>query len=143
MTLTGADVKARLQEAAGAIVRLRVTGHLRPTGYRSSMPGCVRDAVESYGYGLVKTRPAPPSPREIDRMDEAFGWLPLIADEDQRRLVLARAFRVRWATLRTRFGMLSVRRLHQLHDKGIAEIVLALNRPVAKRRRLLAEQSRG
>jgi len=61
-------------------------------------------------------------------MDESFEWLTLISDIDQRRLILARAFRTRWAALRPRFGMLSIRRLQQLHDKGIAEITLKLNR---------------
>ncbi|MCP4328386.1 MAG: hypothetical protein GY791_08120 [Alphaproteobacteria bacterium] len=122
------EVVVRLREAAETIARLRAGPNLRPAGYRSSMPDYVRDAVESYGYDRAESRPAIPSPREIDRMDEAFGWLPLIEDRDQRRLVLARAFRVRWAALRPRFGMLSIRRLRQLHDKGIADIVLAIER---------------
>ncbi len=124
---TSKQVKERLRDAAHTIRRLRSGPNLWPAGYRSSMPDYVRDAVESYGYGTATVRPAIPSPREIDEMDEAFGWLPMIADNDQRRLVLARAFGVRWAVLRTRFGMRSMRRLQQLHDKGLAEITLTLN----------------
>ena len=134
VTWTSRKVKERLRDAAQTIRRLRSGPNLRPAGFRSSLPDYVKEAVESYGYSTTTVRPAIPSPREIDQMDEAFDWLPMIADSDQRRLVLARAFGVRWAVLRTRFDMRSIRRLQQLHDKGLAEIALTLNRRTPMRR---------
>ena len=103
-----AAIEDRLIEAARTMRRLALTPRDRPMDYVSAWPAVVQTVWEA---GLdpdgkpVKPRPVKiaPSPQHIDRMNEAIEWLFALPAE-QRRLVWARAMRVRWKQLEFEFG---------------------------------------
>lgn len=78
-------VERRLLEAGRTLWKMR--GRVGPVGYRSNMPDVVQDFWEVYGQHEVVARQPIPSPAEIGRMDEAFGWLSLVKDPRHRRVV--------------------------------------------------------
>ena len=71
MTLSAAEIIARLEEAGATLLAL----------------------IEAYGWDSVRIRPAIPAADKIDRMDEAMGWLTLIPRNRYvlRRIVGARS----------------------------------------------------
>ena len=125
-------VKGRLREAAQTQQALRLKRHSFPDGYTSVWPQVIHDTVEAYGwegdpwglYGLRQPRLANPSPAKIDRMDEVLGWL-LWLDGQARRLVWARACRIKWRYLE-RARKLSRQTLTKQHDEALAIILLRL-----------------
>src|SRR3954468_13556845 len=70
------EIEARLEHAGGTLLALPATG-CRLAGYRCGMPPIVREFAQFYGWDQPRLRPAAPSPEDIDRMDEALGWLAL------------------------------------------------------------------
>lgn len=81
----------RLEEAGRTLLALPMTGY--STRLRSSALDIVRGAAEAYGWSEKRLRPPVPSGATIDRMDESYGWLRLIAEEKYvlRRIVGARS----------------------------------------------------
>jgi hypothetical protein len=83
-------VNARLDEAGRTLLSLPGSGF----SPRMSAGGMdvVRSAIEAYGWSEIPIKPAVPSSRKIDAMDEALKWLRLIADDRYvlRRIVGAR-----------------------------------------------------
>lgn len=69
---TDNEIVCRIREAGDTVRRLpRPRG---PAGYSSGWPDVVRDVRDAYGYTPSQIRPAAPTPRAIDRMDEVFTW---------------------------------------------------------------------
>lgn len=100
MTWTATLVEERLREAAATLRHLPAD---RPRGFRSAMPAPVRSAQEAYGWHETRVRPAPPSPGAVDRLDEVLGWMGWL-DEDQIRVLWARANGVPWRPICRRLG---------------------------------------
>lgn len=82
------EVVNRLREAGDTVRRLpKPRG---PAAYGSGWPDVVRDAREAYGYTEGRIRPAAPTPRSIDRLDEVFGWFTYLEDRrDEMRAMWA------------------------------------------------------
>ena len=145
---TEAEIKTRLAEAADVMKRLRAAKYTTPPGYVSSWPEVARDTWEALRLDHAAGRPAPPHGQEIDRMDEALGWIERIGDDweidrlvrrhrhrradaeraaiDRRRIVWARACRVSWRRLEDRDGR-SRTTLHKIQRDGLAAIGRYLN----------------
>lgn len=100
MTWTVTLVEERLREAAET---LRMLPAERPRGLRSAMPAPIRSAQEAYGWQEARVRPAPPSAAAIDRLDEVLSWMAWL-DEEQIRVVWARANNAPWRPLCERLG---------------------------------------
>ncbi|WP_288039041.1 DUF6362 family protein [Acidiphilium sp.] len=84
-------IASRLEAAGSCLLALPERGyspHLRITRYE-----VVRSALDAYGWEASRIRPPHPSGAEIDRMDEALGWLAAIPEERfvLRRILGARA----------------------------------------------------
>jgi Domain of unknown function (DUF6362) len=81
----------RLEEAGATLLALPGSGW--STRLRSASLEIVRSALESYGWGQTRVRPAAPSAEKISRMDEAMSWIPLIPLDRYvlRRIVGARS----------------------------------------------------
>jgi hypothetical protein len=62
-----------------------------PRSPQSGWPAYATDALEAYGYTNERLRPAIPSKREIDLMDEILGLAALVRDDKHRRIVQCRA----------------------------------------------------
>ena len=83
-------VISRLEEAGATLLTIPAAG---PSPRMSiGALDCVRSAIEAYGWTEAAIRPAIPSARHIDEMDEALTWLQLIPNARHvlRRIVGAR-----------------------------------------------------
>lgn len=104
MTITPREIEDRLEEAALTLRRLPAPQGSGPKGYGNSWPEFVRDARHAYGYHEARMRVIP-NAGEIARMEETIGWLLLISDPDDRRIVWMRAEGWRWKPICWRFGV--------------------------------------
>lgn len=111
---TGAEVSVRLYEAVNTLQRLPMPRGGMPAVSRSGHPDVVRDAVEAYGYELARTRPAAPSPRAIERMEEALGWLLWV--EGRERIALFVTSFARWDEAKGEWRPISLRKAGRLMD---------------------------
>lgn len=93
MALTPREIEDRFEEAALTLRRLPTKDG--PRRYGSSWPEFVRDARHAYGYHDVRIRIVP-SAAEIQRMEEVLGWMKLIDDPVDRRIVWMRAENYPW-----------------------------------------------
>ena len=124
----------RLEEAGATLLALPGTG--RSTRIRSSSIEIVRTALEAYGWGAERVRPAVPSADKIDRMDEAMAWIAFIQDNRYvlRRVVGARSLvhpvtdrhLYSWRRLGAALGA-DHKAVQRWHGQGIAMIVAALH----------------
>ena len=92
-------VAERLEEAANT---LRNLPDKRIQGYRSSWPDTIPDWTE-YGWTKARVRRFPPTPDQIDRMDEVMNWLRWLSREEACLLWL-RAERIPWKLILRRIG---------------------------------------
>jgi len=117
-----------------------------PRGYKSNWPSFAQDASVAYGYTAERLRPAMPSGKEIQLMDEILLLPGLVNDITQRRIVNSRAL-VRpvanthlysWSKLAHMLGM-DRRKVVRLYLSGINEIIDRVPQPQAYtiRQRLL------
>ena len=90
---SSATVEAALYRAGRALLALDV-GTVWPSGFRSSMPEMLREAIVAYGHVRATFRVSPPSSSEISAMDQACSWLGLLPGDKHgvilRRVVGAR-----------------------------------------------------
>lgn len=93
--ITPREIEDRFEEAALTLRRLPNPPGSGARGFGSSWPEYVRDARQAYGYHQARMRVIP-SPRDVQRMDEALAWLALIPNADDRRIVWMRAAGSRW-----------------------------------------------
>jgi hypothetical protein len=127
------DVINRLEEAGATLLALPGTGW--STRLRSSSIEIVRTALEAYGWQTTRVRPAVPPAEQIDRMDEALGWIPLIPHDRYvlRRIVGARSLihpvtnrhLYPWRRLGSALGA-DHKAVQRWHAQGITMIVEAL-----------------
>jgi len=120
--VTAEQIRARFEEAAATLRGLRVGKRDRPEARLSRWPGIVHQAMLAYGWNDARMRPPAPSPEAIDRLDETLSWLWPLAD-DERRLVMARAFRLPWRRIEDLDGR-SERTLRNLHARVLNAIAL-------------------
>jgi hypothetical protein len=126
----------RLEEAGQTLLALPGSGWT--TRLRSTRLDVVRTAIEGYGWerNAGPLRPAVPGAGQIDRMDEALGWIPLIPIDRYvlRRIVGARSLvspmterhLFTWRRLGALLGA-DHKAIQRWHGQGIALIVAALN----------------
>ncbi|MGA3000207.1 MAG: DUF6362 family protein [Acetobacteraceae bacterium] len=124
----------RLEEAGATLLALPGTGW--STRVRSSSIEIVRTALEAYGWGAARIRPAVPSADKIDRMDEAMAWITYIQDSRYvlRRVVGARSLvhpvtdrhLYSWRRLGAALGA-DHKAVQRWHAQGVAIIVAALH----------------
>ena len=99
-----ADLKrfiVALEAAADTLHRLPRKGDEKPAGLRSAWPEMLRASHMAAG-GTRRSGIAHPSPAEITNMEEMIALLWSVTAR-QRQLLWARACRVRWAALQTRY----------------------------------------
>jgi hypothetical protein len=121
--LTADDVKRRFEEAAGVLRAVRLTARDRPQRLSARWPDVVHQAMLAYGWSEARVRPPRPSPAAIDRLDETLSWLWPLAD-DERRLVMARAFRIPWPRIADLDGR-SKPTLRNAHGRALEKIARA------------------
>jgi hypothetical protein len=127
---TEAEVEARLTDAGRVLLALPWAGCF-PCGFRCPWP-----ETET----ALSVRRRPPTPSQIDAMDQAYTWTAHIRDQDERRLVLMRSLVLpasavdkprhvwTWGRLRRTTG-LHADTLQKRWRRGIRHIVFALNAP--------------
>jgi hypothetical protein len=118
-------IKARFEEAAETLRRLRLGARDRPEARLSHWPDVVHQATLAYGWGTSRLRLPAPSPEAIDRLDETLSWLWPLTD-DERRLVMARAFRLPWRRIESLDGRVE-RTLRNVHGRVLRAIATRLN----------------
>lgn len=117
---TVAEIELDLREAGRILKRTPFAKGSHPAELRAAWPDVVREAIDAYGYTKVRCRGGIPSPLELDRMDEAWGWLWHVKGQE-RQIIFARANGISWRTLRAFYG-LSIPNLQMIHAAGIATI---------------------
>ncbi|MTH62149.1 DUF6362 family protein [Paracoccus litorisediminis] len=130
MTLTSALIWERMEAAALTLRRLPNPSGSGARGYGSSWPTVVREAKDAYGYHATRLRVVP-SPTDIQNMDEALGWLSLISDPLDRRIVWMRAEGHRWRAVCHRVGLVR----QTAHRRAIAAVLTIERSLAAKTRR--------
>ena len=115
-------VEERMVEAAEVLSRLPET---RLRGYFGTWPPVVREFRESFGWHETQLRRPRPSPAAIDRMDEAFTWLPWL-DPIDARIVWLRASGEPWKVICWKVGMARTA-AHQHWMFGLCVIAWRLN----------------
>lgn len=107
--ITPRDIEDRLEEAALTLRRLPNPAGSGARGYGSSWPDYVHEAKHAYGYEKARMKVVP-TPREIQRMEDALEWLMLISGEteqaaiENRRIVWMRADGYRWRQICIQIG---------------------------------------
>lgn len=127
MTLTAAQITDRLEAAAITLRRLPNPQGSGPKGYGSAWPVVVQEARHAYGYTEARMRVIP-SAKDIQLMEEAIGWLELLKDPDDRRVLWMRAENHRWRAICHRVGLVR----QTCHRRAIAA-VLTIEKAVASR----------
>ena len=133
--LTVAYVTERLEQAGRTVLALPQAGFT--LGIKSGSPDFVRQVAEAYGWDREQLRPAHPSNKAIDLMDEAYAWLSYIPDSRmlERRIVGIRSL-VHPLTDRHLYPWRKIGTLLNLHHKsvqarhaeGIGDIIAGLIR---------------
>lgn len=77
------NIILRLEDAGRVLMALPMKGHT--TALRTGHPEVVHDINEAYGWQNERPRIPVPSARRVSQMEEAFGWIRLLPD-DQARL---------------------------------------------------------
>ena len=123
----------RLEEAGRTLLTLPSGGY--STRMHVSAWEIVHTALEGYGWGEARVRPAVPEARRITRMDEALAWIALIPRDRYvlRRIVGARALvspvterhLYTWRRLGALLGA-DHKAIQRWHAQGIDMIVTAL-----------------
>jgi hypothetical protein len=129
-----AYVIARLEEAGRTLLAMPHTGP--SPRMRTSVLDVVRSAVEGYGWGEGRLRPASPDSAHVTRMDEALGWISRIPVDRYvlRRIVGARALInpttdrhvYPWRRLGATLGA-DHKAVQRWHAQGILLILASLN----------------
>lgn len=116
--LTTAQITDRLEAAALTLRRLPNPPGSGARGYGSSWPDVVHDAHLAYGYDPAKVRVLP-SPRDIQMMDEAIGWLSYLRHPVDRRILWMRAENHRWRTICYTVGLVR----QTCHRRAVAAVL--------------------
>lgn len=127
MSLTAAQITDRLEAAAITLRRLPNPPGSGPRGYGGSWPDVVQEAKHAYGYNSARVRVIP-SAKDIQLMDEALGWLGLLPDPIDRRILWMRAENHRWRAVCIRVGLVR----QTCHRRAIAA-ALTIEKKLAHR----------
>jgi hypothetical protein len=117
-------IKTRFEEAAETLRALPLNSRDRPEARLSRWPDVVHQAILAYGWTAARVRPPVPSPAAIDRLEETLSWLWPLGDAE-RRLVMARAYRLPWRRIEDLDGR-SERTLRNVHARVLSEIAARL-----------------
>lgn len=123
---------ARLPEDRGIGYAMR-----NGVGYLDERVDLYANAVAAGGWLTVPPKPAPPSAKAIDAMDEPLSWLRLL-DRDQAKLLSEGAIskrgdmanHIKWSRIRKKlpeFGNYSVRTLQRRYEQALRTIVAELS----------------
>lgn len=123
---TVAEIELDLREAGRVLKRTPFAKGSRPAELRAAWPDVVREAIDAYGYTKVRCRGGIPSPLELDRMDEAWGWLWHVKGQE-RQIIFARAIGATWRALQEQLDISHVT-LSKIHKRGISQIAAALEK---------------
>lgn len=125
---------AELQRAGATLAAMAIRD-CWPADYRSTMPDIVRQVSEMDWADdrRVAIRPAVPSAADIERMDRAMAWLPLIGDT-RRRVAVSLAMVVNPITLARKLSDRQIGKalgcsnhtVRRARQAGLGEIVVAL-----------------
>lgn len=139
--LSFSDVEERLVEAMLVMRRMgdREAGWLR---VKSAWPDIVREYevgdYDARGYlgtsSDIPLRPLPASRRDVDAMEEAFGWVQAAPERDRRLIALAIGSlaqgekRVPWSQLLRPMGLkLGQHGLRKRYERAMRQVVQAAN----------------
>ena len=89
-----AELRQRFREAAYTLRRLPMPRHGLPASFKVSWPDIAYEWL-AYGWTPARAPRIPPSPGEIDRLDEVLGWMHLL-DRQQRVILWARSTGWTW-----------------------------------------------
>lgn len=119
-------VRARIGEAMDTLRRLKFPHNgAPPIDLRSGYPEPL-DEWSAYGWTDEETRPPPPSPQAISRLDQTLPWLMWIEWPRQRAAVCLRARRWTWRRIGHAIGY-SHEGARQIEAAGIRVILDRLN----------------
>lgn len=93
--LTRDELRQRFREAAYTLRRLPMPRHGLPASFKVSWPDIAYEWM-AYGWTPARAPRIPPSPVEIDRLDEVLGWVTQWLDRQQRVIIWARATGWTW-----------------------------------------------
>lgn len=127
------QIVERLEEAGATLLALPASGY--STHMRQMRFDIVHTALEAYGWEAPALRPATPPAAAITAMDEAFGWLAFIPEQNfvLRRIVGARALvhpltrrhLFPWRRLAATLGA-DHKSVQRWHANGVAMILTSL-----------------
>jgi hypothetical protein len=120
---TVTDIAARFEEAVRTLRRLPP---VKVKGYFNTWPLVVHTIMEQIQAEKLPLRLGPPSAQAISRMEETIGWIFLLDEEDERRLVWLRAARVPWKPICWRIGCGRTKAWH-MWVMALLKIVTRLN----------------
>lgn len=129
MSLKAGQITDRLEAAAITLRRLPAPAGSGARGFGSSWPDVVQEVRHAYGYNSTRIR-VTPSAKDIQMMDEALGWLSLLKDPLDRRILWMRAENHRWRTICIRVGLVR----QTCHRRAVAA-VLTIEKSLAHRER--------
>lgn len=133
MSLTSGQIMDRLEAAAITLRRLPNPTGSGARGYGGSWPDVVQEAHLAYGYTAARIR-VTPSAQDIANMDQALGWLSLLSDPIDRRILFMRAENHRWRSICHRTGLVR----QTCHRRAVAALLTIEKRlaqkPPAKRK---------
>ena len=120
-TLT--DIADRFEEAAATLKRL-------PPAFRKQRscfwPEIIRDLYEKMNEEKLPLRLGPPSSAAISRMEEVMGWIFLLDDEKERKIIWLRAEKIRWKQICWRMGY-GKTKTRDIWTSGLMKIYYQLN----------------
>lgn len=131
MSLKAGEITDRLELAALTLRRLPNPAGSGARGYGSSWPDIVQDARHAYGYNQARMRVVP-SAQEIKLMEEAIGWLSLLPDPVDRRILWMRAENHRWRSICHRVGLVR----QTCHRRAVAAVLTIEKKLAAKARKV-------
>ena len=83
-------LEARLKEAGAILPRVPAPAELhRLAGVVATWPTMIHSREDHAAWTVTRTRPASPSGRELDRLDQVLGWL-FVLDAERRSIVFAK-----------------------------------------------------
>jgi hypothetical protein len=91
------ELRDRMREAAYTLRRLPLPKHGLPASFKVTWPDVAYEWL-AYGWNPARAPRIPPTPLEIDRLDEALNWMHALTRE-QRMIVFARAMGWTWRKL--------------------------------------------
>lgn len=115
-------VKAQLREAAATLRRMKMERWDYPSSRMAWWPDVVVRASDGYPTESTFVARTVPDPGAIDRMEEVLRWILWLTEDDDRKLVWARAERSTWRQLETRDGRCRAT-LSKVYDKALAVII--------------------